>query len=349
MSLAHSHGIFPLVYRTIKRYDHLLSEENQVSMKTRYINIIKQNLLMTSELIKVMKLINQSNINAITFKGPILSHMAYGDLVSRQYVDLDILVNINDINSVQKLLKDNNYEELHNLDEYQKENLKELVHDIAFVNKTNGINVELHWTLTSSEFFIDLEKLEYLKNIKKYNINNNEINIFSNEKLFIYLCVHGYKHLWERIEWLVDIYYLIEKENIDLENVIKLSKLIDADRIVLSTLIICENLFDLDIRLKYLTTEDKKLNKVTNKMLNKILKDYMSINEKIHSKKFSKTHLYMLKTKENQIKYLKSFLNPTEYDYEKVKISSKFHFLYYLLRPFNIIIKSFNHRFNKNK
>ena len=210
------------------------------------------------------------------------------------------------------------------------------------INKSNGINIELHWTLSSGEFFIDLEKLDYISDTQKYNLSNHELNIFSNEKLFIYLCVHGYKHLWERIEWLVDIYYLISKENIDLEKVLQMSKLVDADRIVLSTLIICQKMFDLKIQLKDSSIQDKKLNKATNSMLNKIISDYKEVSEKIHSKQFSTIHLYMLKTTANKMKYLKTFFEPTEQDYEKVKISKSLHFLYYLLRPFNVLIKSLN-------
>ena len=129
-----------------------------------------------------------------------------------------------------------------------------------------------------------------------------------------------------------------------------MAKSVDADRIVLSTLIICKKMFGLEINLKNISLiEDKKLNDVTNEMLEKMLEDYSSVNEKIHSKEFSMIHLYMLKTKTNKIKYLKTFLKPTEYDYEKIKISKRFHFLYYFLRPFNIFSKSFNYNFHNNK
>jgi len=348
LSLAHSHGIFPLVYKTLKNYTQLPLEATIV-MKRMYMNIIKQNMLMTSELLKVCKLLEENSIEAITFKGPVLSQMAYGDVVSRQYCDLDILVDEKLHEKTLVLLEQNNYSSKFDLEDYQKENLKDIVHDVSMINKTNGVNIELHWTLSSGEFFINLEKLRYLDDTKKHSISNQEINIFSNEKLFIYLCVHGYKHLWERIEWLVDIYYLIEKKKIDIEKIIKMSESIDANRIVLSTLIICQKMFDLEIKLKNKSLLDIKLNKITNLMLNKMLDDYTSINEKVHSKQFSMIHLYMLKTRTNKIKYLKTFLKPTEYDYEKIKISKRFHFVYYFLRPFNIFTKFFNYKLNKNK
>ena len=337
ISLAYSHGIFPLVYKSLKDFAHLIPENIFTYIKQNYMNIVKQNMLMTSELIKITKILEENNIEVISFKGPVLSQLAYGDVVSRQYCDLDILVDEKELKKAQNILENNNYEQMYDLEEYQKENLKNVVHDISMINKLNNTNIELHWTLSSGEFFIDLEKLKYLEDTKKYTISNQEINIFSNEKLFIYLCVHGYKHLWERIEWLVDIYYLTEKENIDLEKVIEMSKFINAERLVLSTLIICKKIFDLEIILEKDILNDKKLNIATNKMLEKIFQDYTVLKEKNHTKQFSIIHLYMLKTTTNKFKYFKTFLLPTEHDYEKVKISSKFHFLYYLLRPFNIL------------
>ncbi|WP_228710933.1 nucleotidyltransferase domain-containing protein [Arcobacter cloacae] len=335
--LAYSHGIFPLVYRSLKEFQQLIPDDIFIRMKQHYMDIVKQNMLMTSELIKVVKILEENNIESISFKGPVLSQLAYGDVVSRQYCDLDILVDENELKKAQNILENNNYKQLYNLEEYQKENLKKVVHDISMINKINNINIELHWTLSSGEFFIDLEKLKYFEDIKKYTISNQNINIFLNEKLFIYLCVHGYKHLWERIEWLVDIYYLIEKKSIDIEKVIEMSKSINAERIVLSTLIICKKIFDLEIILEKDILNDKKLNRVTNKMLEKIFEDYLVLKEKNHTKQFSIIHLYMLKTTANKLKYFKTFLLPTEHDYEKVRISSNFHFLYYLLRPFNIL------------
>lgn len=342
ITLSYSHGVFPLVYQVLKKYENKIPLEVFAFMKQTYMDLVKTNMLMTSELIKVSNLLEENGIKVIAFKGPTLSQMAYGDVVSRQYVDLDVLVDESLLSKSQKILEVNNYLPRYDLEEYQKENLKNVVHDISMINKSNGVNVELHWTLSSGEFFIDLEKLDYMSDTKKYKLSNHGLNIFSNEKLFIYLCVHGYKHLWERIEWLVDIYYLITKENIDLEKVLEMSKSVDADRIVLSTLIICQKIFGLNIKLEDSSIQDIKLNKNTNTMLNKIISDYKEVNEKIHSKQFSMIHLYMLKTTANKMKYLKTFFEPTEQDYEKVKISSKLHFVYYLLRPFNILIKSLN-------
>lgn len=78
-------------------------------MKQHYMDIVKQNMLMTSELIKVVKILEENNIEAISFKGPVLSQLAYGDVVSRQYCDLDILVDEKELIRTVNLFLDNGY------------------------------------------------------------------------------------------------------------------------------------------------------------------------------------------------------------------------------------------------
>ncbi len=296
-------------------------------------------MLMTSELIKVMNLLEENHINAIAFKGPLLSQMAYGDITLRQYVDLDILIDEKDLGRTSELLQKSNYKEEYDLQEYQKENLKNLVHDRSFINKENGINIELHWTLSSSEFFINLEELNYFERIEKLDLNKQKLNGLSSEILFIYLCIHGNKHMWERIEWLVDLALLLKKENINLDKVLNLSKKIDAERVVLSSVLLCEKILSINLHLN-IQVDNSKFQRVVEKYLEKLYNNYSNINKHKHTKQISYIQWYMLKTFKNRIKYIKALLTPTENDYESLKLSKSFSFFYYLVRPFNILRKN---------
>ncbi len=51
----------------------------------------KKNMLLTGELVKVMKLLDENGINAVTYKGPVLAHSIYGNIAYRQFGDIDIL------------------------------------------------------------------------------------------------------------------------------------------------------------------------------------------------------------------------------------------------------------------
>jgi len=296
-------------------------------------------MLMLAELINIVKLLEENNVETISFKGPLLSQMIYGDITLRQYVDLDILIKKENLELASNILLKNNYKELFQFPEYQKENLKTIGHDITLINKSNGINVELHWTLSSSEFFIDLEKLNYYKNTKYFRLKNRDIRTLSNETHFIYLCIHGNKHLWERIEWLVDLTLFIKKENLDFKEILELSEKIDAERVVLSSLAICKHFFGINLPLYIEEKINKDLNSIIRKYIKKLSNDFSKENQNKHTKQISYIQWYILKSFSNRLKYLKAFFLPTEKDYMELSIKKKFHFIYFFLRPLNILFR----------
>lgn len=55
------------------------------------------NFVLTGELFKLLDLLKTNNIQAIPFKGPTLAVRAYGDLLLRQFGDLDILISQSDV------------------------------------------------------------------------------------------------------------------------------------------------------------------------------------------------------------------------------------------------------------
>ena len=65
---------------------------------------IHKNLLLTGELINIMKLLDLKSINAIPYKGPILSNLAYGNVSLREFGDIDILIDISDAIKVKNIM-----------------------------------------------------------------------------------------------------------------------------------------------------------------------------------------------------------------------------------------------------
>jgi hypothetical protein len=211
--LAYSHGIFPLVYRSLKEFQQLIPDDIFIRMKQHYMDIVKQNMLMTSELMKVVKILEENNIESISFKGPVLSQLAYGDVVSRQYCDLDILVDENNIDKVCNLLKEKNYQFDELLFKKIFEN-KSIFHDIT-IYKENIVNIEFHWRLFSDEYKTDFTSLNLNDYVTYSSISNIQLKIFKNELTLLYLSIHGTKHNWERVEWLVDIVKLVENTQLN--------------------------------------------------------------------------------------------------------------------------------------
>lgn len=296
---------------------------------------------MTIELINIIKLFRKNNIKLIAFKGPTLAQLAYGNIALRQYSDLDILIDYKDLSRIIMLLEKNNYTLEYHLLEYQNKNLKNLVHDFAVYSKSNNIRIEFHWRLTSGEFYIDTKSWDLLNYPNYILINQYKIPSLNNEKLLVYLCIHGYKHMWERVEWLVDINKLHINNNLNWKEIIELSEQLNAKKILLSSLYLCNQL--LNMKLPQTITEqifsNYILNKISNRMLQKIIESYNYSKVSSHSKHLSLIQFYMLENTKSRLLYITIPFKPTEEDYKIIIIPKYLSFLYYFIRPINILIK----------
>jgi hypothetical protein len=307
-------------------------------------DIVKYNMLLTSELINIMKLLEENNIKAIAFKGPTLSQLAYGDITLRQYVDLDILVDEKDLYDSAMILKSINIEADLSLDFLKNDTLIKLGSDFNLFHKYNNIHLELHWNLFRK--LLNEKRKDFVSsNQLSININGKDINTLDYNYLLIYLCVHGSKHLWERIEWIVDLDKLINKGTFDWNFMINTSRELKVYNMFLLGICLTNELFDTNIPLsiKELYVSNQKVNKLKTKILDLIDSKIMHQEEenKYMTLKF-KIIMQMFDTKRESIKYILSVIfKPTHYDVYFINISKSFSFLYYLVRPIRLIYSYF--------
>ena len=63
-----------------------------------------RNLVLTAELLRLFNLFDQAEIPAISFKGPVLTQLLYGDFSLREFSDLDIVVREADVSKAEDIL-----------------------------------------------------------------------------------------------------------------------------------------------------------------------------------------------------------------------------------------------------
>lgn len=334
--MAYSHGIFPLVYRNLKEFQQLIPDDIFIRMKQHYMDIVKQNMLMTSELIKVLKILEKNNIEAISFKGPVLSQLAYGDVVSRQYCDLDILVDEKELIKTVNLFLDNGYGNLLPLEIISNEICLNTIKDFTVQNKTSKVNIEIHWNLFESKYDLAFKKLDILKS-SNISINQNTIETLSNENLLIYLCFHGSKHAWERIEWISDIDRLVRNNKI---NFSKIDDLLEENSLLLG-LYLSYILFDTPLEKKYISKiSDEKIKKLSKKVFEIIIDKNYQESEVYRNKK---VFYFQMSLYDNILEklnfFIKTFFKISAEDCQTFYLENKYKFLYIFLRPFRLIKK----------
>lgn len=222
---AYLHGIFPLLFKALKEVA-TMSEEITARLKNINLQIARTNMMMTAELLNVIRLLDENGIRTIAIKGPVLSQIIHRDITQRQFSDLDLLVHPKDMYRSLELLEGIGYVSEHPIAFLKNKTLLKVGKDFPTTHTEKNVLIEFHWKL-----FLD-------RHIKKSNIdlfsdtnyhctiNNTSVETLALDALLLYLLLHGSKHYWERLEWIVDIDRLIRihSDEIDWDALCKMAQ-----------------------------------------------------------------------------------------------------------------------------
>lgn len=341
---ADRHGLVPITYKTLKTLagKNMLDAVRQSSaeallkgLQSANMQTARRNMLMSAELLRVMKLLNDNGVNALAFKGPTLSQMAYGDITMRQYGDLDVLVRRNDAPSAVAMLQKEGYEEVYRLTPAQSEQWYKNAKDIVLLHPDKMIHLELHWQLSDDDYPVQMGHDAIWSRPQTVAIQGRDVPTFGAETLLIYLCIHGSKHLWERIGWIKDIDLVIRTQPIDWERFASRLDQENYARMVLLGLDLSRRLFRTPLPPSILQQLEGR------KRLAK-LRAFVTDNWRQHADMFSSTAvmLSLFPTPLMKLRYLKKvILQPSKNEYDAIDLPKGFYWVYYLVRPFLLLKK----------
>ena len=183
-----------------------------------------QSAALKGELARVCAVLESAQIPVVSFKGPTLGLAVYGNNVVRPSSDLDLLVRRDDVLRAREALERAGYEPEVELSQTQMQINLRVDSVFNFFRPAppaleplfpRGLAVELHWAITSPCLPFDLNfgsvesRLNWLE-LPGVPAENARVRALGSEDLLLILCVHGAKHLWERLIWLCDLAQLIE-------------------------------------------------------------------------------------------------------------------------------------------
>lgn len=202
-NLADRHKVIPLLYRRLSRVaPELLAQPALQQIAGRFLGIAKRNLLLAKELLLLLDLLQGNDIAVIVLKGPLLAVSVFGDLCGREFGDLDLLLRPADLPRARQLLESRGYRPEIMMEAATEAAYIRSEHAFQYLRDDDGLVVELHWRLEDHylKFPFDMEKL--WSSASSEQLFGNPVGALSPEMLFLYLCMHGAKHYWERLEWI---------------------------------------------------------------------------------------------------------------------------------------------------
>jgi hypothetical protein len=351
IGLASYHGVLPLLYHTLQV---LLKDENSYephtmhhikrlyeAMKEHYAYITQKNMYMSAQLLHFLSRFEKEDIAMLAFKGPTLAVSAYGDITLRQFGDIDILVHRRDVPQIMKIMDAEGYLPDVTLPEGDAEHYYDLLTTIGFDNPVSKMRIEVHWELLSHNYAVAWKSDSLWHKTELVTLNRKEIPVLAFEDMLVYLCLHGSKHLFERMEWVCDIDRMIRtQENIDWKKIITSAKQIGVFRMLLLGLSLASDFYDLPLpdEIRKAVSRDKTLPLLKSKILS-ICYDPSQTAQKI-DKEYFFTVLRMRERFRDRMRFGWQALFATQFnDLNYIRLPKYLHFLYPIVRLYRLVRK----------
>jgi hypothetical protein len=171
-----------------------------------------------------------AEVEAILVKGPLLAERLYGDAALRLSNDLDVLVAPAAVERAEAVLQASGYARTRpdfSLTPRQQRTYRRVQYEFAYFSRAEGLQLELLWRLEGLSPRADVwrDAPLALPAGGAWRTLPETINAF-------YLCLHGARHGWCRLAWLLDVALLFRGPPLPWAEVLALARAQGAERLV---------------------------------------------------------------------------------------------------------------------
>jgi hypothetical protein len=147
--LALRHGVMPLLYRSLKAVQpEAVPKGIMDQLQGNFLVNAGRNLFLTEELRNLLHVFEAHGIPGIPFKGPALAASIYGDIALRQFSDLDILIQKQDLLKARDLITSLGYRPRFQLTDVRVKSYLKSQNGLPFTRHDGKVMVDLQWEIT---------------------------------------------------------------------------------------------------------------------------------------------------------------------------------------------------------
>lgn len=341
LKAASDHGLLPLLSTHLDTHGrNLIPPETLQRLRKVLFSSRQDNLYLIRRLLSVMQLFKANGIRALAFKGPILGAVLYGDLALRQAGDLDILIAKSDFKRAKDLLQSDSYRMEPQLTAAQQASHLRFHCEIQFIHQDQFSVVDLHWGLTPKTFPFDLCLEDLFNRSTSISLAGQTIETFATEDLLLYLCVHGAKHYWGKLEWVASIAEIIRShDELDWSLVVRLTRESESEALLSLGLLLAENLFAIERlpQIDELLNRREAMARCAVRLQERLFAWRPEPTDQLET--FRWNLQFMSRRRDAVAGLLRSVLVPTIADWQAVRLPDPLYPLYYGLRPIRLLSK----------
>jgi Uncharacterised nucleotidyltransferase len=337
--LARRHSVVPLIYTQLRdKLSDLVPHEHLTRFKENYQENVARNLVLTSELERIISSLSAVGVQAVPFKGPVLTLFAYNDLALRRFVDLDVIVRKIDVFKARDVLRGLKYGVSKTVTSDQEELLLSTQHSVQFQREDGRMLVELHTEVASHLFASSVTAEDLWRNLIRVQLNNLEVNSLSAEDLLFSLSVHGSRHLWERLSWICDVAELINRYDLDWSSLMTRAAKTDCERMFYLGPFLAESFLETELppEVKARLEHDSLLKSFARGIRERLFNGPEHV--PATTGQIFRYNVGLRKSWRARARYLVYALRPTDGDVGAFSLPKPFNFAYYLIRPVRLLV-----------
>ena len=249
--------------------------------------------------------------------------MLHGAPTYRYSVDLDLVVRPDEASNAVALLLTLGYRP-----KWPKASLASFLrfhYEYQLFHPDRAVAVELKWDFAPRRWFTLPPESGWWDRLERVHFGGLEVPRFSSEDYLHILSLHGCKHRWSKLKWICDVAYLLENCAVDLVAARALASRQGHE-------------FALDLALALATQIDTTQKYGATDLADQVLAALA--NSTPLGRRFD---LELRPSLSSKLEFLaRTCLDPTVDDLVFVQLPTRFHALYYLVRPFLFIRKLFS-------
>ncbi len=244
LRLAEHHGTSSLLYQNLSRLPDAVPSPVLTSLRQRYERNIHKSLFLARELIRVLDSLDAIGVEAIPYKGVVMSEVYYSDMALRQSGDMDLFVRKQDVARIKTAVRDLGYTTRVPIPEDAEQDYIASGYECTFDSFAGKNLLELQWALQPRFYAVDFDMDGLFERAVNVTVAGRGVKTPSPEDLLLVLSVHAAKHVWGRLIWLCDIAQIVRQENLNWDWVRSQAQELGIERILHITLLLANRLLD---------------------------------------------------------------------------------------------------------
>ena len=240
--LAYHHGTSSLLYQNLSRLGGIVPSSELASVRRSYERNVHKSLFLAREMIRILDRLAAMGIEAIPYKGIVLSEVYYGDMALRQSGDMDLFVRRHDVAPIQSAIRQLGYVLRVPVPDDAAEDYIASGYECTFDSPAGRNLLELQWALEPRFYAVDFDMDGLFQRAVNVTVAGRRVKTPSPEDLLLVLSVHAAKHVWGRLIWLCDIAQILKLGNLNWDWVQAHARNFGIERILHVTLLLVNRL-----------------------------------------------------------------------------------------------------------